>query len=119
VEQIFKDFLTEISPALQTLIVALITLLLGQASVYLNKQRQILNAKLTADQRFLLDLLAERAVQVVEQVYGAQSNQGKLDVAKELVNSELSKVGIVLDLDAIENAIEAQVFKKNQTLPKG
>jgi LL-H family phage holin len=118
-EKFFTDFLTAISPALQTLIVALVTLLLGQASVYLNKQRQILNAKLTADQRFLLDLLAERAVQTVEQIYKNEPNVIKRDEAIALVEAGLEKAGLTVDLNVVVEAIEAQVFEKNQALPKG
>lgn len=118
-EQLFKDFLTEISPALQNLLVLLALFVIGQASEFITKQRAALKAKLSADQQLLLDILAERAVQVIEQIYYTDSNDGKRNRAIAMISAELSKAGIKVDLNVIVNAIEAQVFKKNQALPQG
>jgi hypothetical protein len=118
-EKFFTDFLTEISPALQNLLVLLTLFVIGQASEFIVKQRKLLNTKLTTGQRELLDILALRAVQAVEQVYKSEPNVVKMDKAITLVEEGLEKAGLNIDLDVIVNAVEAQVFQKNQESPKG
>jgi LL-H family phage holin len=113
VEQIFKDFLEAISPALQTLIVTLVTVLLGQLSAYLNKKYQIAKAQLSSDQQYFLEFLVSRAVDTVEQLYKADPAQQKLNAAINIINEALTKAGIVIDERIIVAAIEAQVFTKN------
>jgi len=54
-EQFFREFLEAISPALQALIVALVTVLLGQATVYVQKKYEQLKASVSSDKRYLLD----------------------------------------------------------------
>lgn len=118
-EQAFSEFLGKISGPLQELLVVIFTILAGQAVFYLKTQYQIGKARLSADKQFFLDLIAERAVQTVEQVYKAEPNVVKMDQAIAIVEAGLEKAGLTVDLDTVIGAIEAQVFKKNQALPQG
>lgn len=118
-EAIFKDFLEAISPALQTLIVTLVTVLLGQLTLYLKTQYGLAKAKLSTEQQLLLDILAERAVQTVEQLYNSAPNVVKRDNAIEIIEATLEKAGLSVDANAVLEAVEAQVFKKNAVAPKG
>jgi len=111
-EQFFTDFLEAISPALQTLIISLVTLLLGQASVYVNKKYQELKGNVSADQAHLLDFIVERAVATVEQLYKDAPNEIKRANAIFIAEKALENYGIKIDLNVIEDAIEAAVFDK-------
>lgn len=118
-EQFFKDFLTEISPALQNLLVLLVLALIGQLSEYITKLRAAVKAKTSVDQQLFLDILAESAVRTVAQIYKNADNTSKRKKAITIVEDGLEKAGLKVDLDVIVNAVEAQVFQKNQDLPKG
>lgn len=118
-EQAFAEFLGKISGPLQDLLVAIFTILAGQAVFYLKTQYSIAKTKLSAEQRFYLDIVSQRAVQTVEQLYYSQSNEDKKAKAIAIIESELAKAKLTVDFDVIVNAIEAQVFKKNQALPQG
>ena len=120
-EQIFKDFLEAISPALQTLIVALFTVILGQITAYLNKQYGLAKAKLSAEQRDLLDFVALRTVQTVEQIYRSEDNFTKRTEALAMAKKTLESYGLNIDTVEIANAIEAQVFQQKIVLdtPQG
>jgi len=114
-EQIFKEFLQAISPALQTLIVALVTLLLGQATFYVQKKYEELKASVSSDKRYLLDFLVIRAVQTVEQLYKESPNQEKKDTAIAIVEAALKDFGLSVDIDVIADAVEAGVFQHKET----
>jgi len=111
--QFFKDFLEAITPALQTLIVALVTALLGQASAWMVKQYQLKKAELSYNEQYYLDFFAARAVKTVEQLYFDEESQEKKNSAISIVERALSKYGLNIDVDVIADAIEAAVFKQN------
>lgn len=113
-EQIFKDFLQAISPALQTLIVSLVTLLLGQAAFYLQKKYEELKTNVSSDKRYLLDFLVIRAIQTVEQFYKTETNQDKKDIAIGIVEAALKDFGLSVDIDVIADAVEAGVFQHKE-----
>jgi len=107
-EQIFQNFLDAISPALQTLIAALVTLLLGQASLYVQRKYEALKANASSDQRYFLDFLVNRAVESVEQLYA--DNETKKEEAIKIVEAALKNYGLTVDVDVIADAIESAVF---------
>jgi LL-H family phage holin len=116
-EQFFKDFLTEISPILQNLLVVLVSALVAQVIAYVNKQYGIAKTKLSEGQRALLDFIAYRAVQAVEQLYKSEDSQAKRFEAIAIVEASLKQYGLKVDFDVIVNAIEAQVFERKTSLP--
>lgn len=107
------DFLTEISPALQNLLLAAITLFVGGAVAWIQKQYGIAKGKLSQEQQYLLDFLAERAVQAVEQLYKDEPSQRKRDEAVAIVQQALAGYGIKIEVGVIIASIEAEVFNKN------
>lgn len=117
-EKLFTDFLQAISPALQTLIVTLVTLLLGQATLYVQKKYEQLKTSVSSDKRYLLDFLAIRAIEAVEQLYKEESPKDKKDAAVAMVEAALKDFGLNIDVDVIADAIEAGVFGK-KIEPKG
>ena len=108
--QILKDFAEAISPALQTLLVALVTALLGQASAWMVKQYQIKKVELSQENQYLLDFFVGRAIKTVEQLYFDQPSQEKKDLAIDIVEGLLAKYGFVIDVNVIADAVEAAVF---------
>jgi hypothetical protein len=113
-EQFFKDVLTAISPALQTLIVGLVTLILGQLSAYLHRKYAELKIAVSSDQRYFLDFVVSRAVDTVEQLYGTFGNSIKKTKAVEIAQAALKNYGVNVDLQVIEDAIEAALFGKKE-----
>lgn len=120
-QQIFQDFLTAISPALQTLLIALVTVLLGQATMWLNKHYENQKNQLAQGEQYLLDFFVSRAVRTVEQLYFDKPSQEKLSAAIDIVQSGLTQYGVNIDLGLIKSAIEAAVFSGNfeSNLSKG
>lgn len=109
-EQFFREFLEAISPALQALIVALVTVLLGQATVYVQKKYEQLKASVSSDKRYLLDFLAQRAVETVEQLYKEHLPEEKKTAAVLIVNAALKDFGLSIDAAVVADAIEACLF---------
>jgi len=119
-EQLFKDFLEAISPALQTLLLGLVTIILGQVSLYIKTKWGIAKSQLSSEQQYFLELVARNAVQTVEQVYQKSDNATKRQAAIDMVEESLIKYGVTIDLNAIANVVEAQVFnQKAFEAPKG
>ncbi len=122
-EQIFKDFLQAISPALQATIIALATLLLGQINLYAQKKYEQIKASVASDKRYLLDFIVLRAVETVEQLYKDEAITRKKDEAILITQAALKDFGVSVDVDVIADAIEAAVFAKNRIqneyVPKG
>ena len=114
-EQFFREFLEAISPALQALIVALVTVLLGQATVYVQKKYEQLKASVSSDKRYLLDFLAQRAVETVEQLYKGFLPEEKKAAAVSIVEAALKDFGLSIDVDVVADAIEASLFVHKQT----
>lgn len=112
-EQFFKDFLTEISPALQNLLVVFALAVIAQVSEYLVKLRTAVKAKTSVDQQVFLTILAESAVKTVAQIYHSEANAVKRNRAVSIVNEGLAKAGLKVDLNVVVQAVEAQVFQKN------
>jgi len=110
-EQLFKDFFSAISPALQTLLVALVTAFVGQSVAWLNKKYQIEKGKLSNEQQYTLEFLASRAVKAVEQYYFDAPNSEKKARAISIVERVLDGYGFTVDVDVIASAVEAQVFE--------
>lgn len=111
-EQFFRDFAEAISPALQTLIVALVTALLGQASAWMAKQYQLQKSNLSQENQYLLDFFVIRAVKAVEQLYFDKPSEVKKAEAIAIVEKALAQYSINIDVDVISDAIEAAVFER-------
>ena len=117
-ETIFKDFLEAISPALQTLLVTLVTVVVGQISLYINTKWSTAKVNLSNERRYLLELIARNAVETVEQVYNSSDNMVKKNQAIAIVENSLKEFGLNIDIDVIADVIEAEVFSHKNT-PQG
>lgn len=111
-EQLFLDFAEAISPALQTLLQGVLTLLAAQAVAWLNEQYKLKKSQLSKENQYLLDLVSTHAVRAAEQLY--DDNQTKKEYAISIVEGTLLKSGVKLDIAQIVSAIESQVFLKKQ-----
>lgn len=118
-EQYLKEFLTEISPALQALIITLFTVLLGQINLYVQKKYEEIKASVASDHQYLLDFIVRRAVETVEQLYKGEEPTRKRDEAIAIAQAALKNFGVTVDVAVIANAIEAAVFVRKEDLPKG
>ena len=105
----FKDFLEAISPALQTLLLALVTGLAAQASAWMVKAFQAKRAELRTTEQYLVDMLVSTFVHAAEQVL-TDSNE-KLEYVFANTETALTRYGIVLDADVLYAIIEAKVHQ--------
>lgn len=119
-EQLFKDFLEAISPALQALMLGLVTIILGQVSLYVKTKWNLVQKELSSEKRYFLNLVVSNAVDTVEQLYKTASNVEKKEAAIDIIEKTLSSYGVTMDFDLIANAIEAEIFsRKPQTTALG
>lgn len=109
-EQFFIDFAEAISPALQTLLEAVLTLLAAQASAWMYKQYQHQRAQLDTQQQYFLDFIVGQAVRAAEQLYKEKKGAEKKAYVFGIVEKELAARGIKLDIDVLDAKIEAAVF---------
>ena len=114
-EQFFKDFFVQISPALQTLLVSIVTLATGMATAWLKSKWDVEKVNLSAQQQYLLRLVVSAAVDAANQV--KVDNKEKLAYAFDVAEKALAGYGVTVDIDVIYAAIEAQVLnsKKGDT----
>ena len=103
----FKDFLEAISPALQTLLLALVTGLAAQASAWMVKAFQIKRAELSAEEKYLVDTMVSTFVHAAEQVL--VDGKDKLEYVFENTEAALATYGIVVDADVLYATIEGKV----------
>lgn len=109
-----NNFATDISPALQELLTAVAVWLVAQVTMYFREQYKLRKAELSREHQYILEIIAQNAVQAAEQLY--DSNEAKRAHAISIVEQALAKYGINLDLDVVVSAIESAVFSKNQSL---
>lgn len=109
-----NNFATDISPALQELLTAVAVWLVAQVTMYFREQYKLRKAELSREHQYILEIIAQNAVQAAEQLY--DSNEAKRTHAISIVEQSLAKYGINLDLDVVVSAIESAVFSKNQSL---
>lgn len=107
-EQFFTDFLTAISPALQTLLQALVLALIAQAVQYVRAKYLEAKAILSSEQKYILEMVVSSAIRAAEQLY--TDSGAKRAYAIATAEKHLKAYGIVLDLEIIAAEIEAQVF---------
>jgi len=113
ISQLLKDFAEAISPAVQVLFQAILVGLSAQVSAWLYKTYQLKKNELSREQQYLLELVARNAVHAAEQVL--VDNADRRAYAFDAVERQLKQYGLVIDIDVIYSAIEAEVGK----LPHG
>ena len=111
-EKFFLDFANAISPALQTLLQGIFTLLAAQAVAWMKKQYDLKKSELSREQQYLLELVASHAVQAAEQMYEDSYEKKKEAILN--VQKSLEQYGVKLDVGLIITAVESAVFVKNQ-----
>lgn len=109
-EQFFLDFAEAISPALQTLLISLLSALVAYVIAFVKKQADLLKAKLTQEQQVIFEILAEKAVSAAEQIYKSEESQEKKQFAIQYLERNLEKLGLSVDFDTIVAEIESAVF---------
>ena len=109
-EQFFIDFASAISPALQTLLEAVLTLIAAQVSAWLFKQYQNQRAQLDAQQQWAVDFVVTQAVRAAQQLYKDKQGKEKKAYAFSVAENELAKRGLAIDLDILNTKIEAAVY---------
>jgi len=109
-----KDFLTLISPAVQVLLTTLVTALVPIVAMYLRRYLLTLDVeakrRLSAQEYYLARTIVGGLVRAAEQVY--DEGQGKLKKKYVIARAEgmLSRYGLELDLDTLENLLEDLVL---------
>jgi LL-H family phage holin len=97
---------------LNTLIIALVPVLVGGLGFVGNAVMNYLKARTTKEQFALLQELAVQAVRAVEQTAKSEVGKAKLEQARVIVRAQLITKGIVLDEEAITASIEAAVYQE-------
>jgi LL-H family phage holin len=70
----------------------------------------ILKQKLGRDKLNRILVYVEAAVTAAEQLYNSEQGQEKKAYVLEYLNTELAKNGLTVDMETLENLIEAQVL---------
>lgn len=107
--EVFKSFAEAVSPALQTLLLALVTALAAQASAWMVKAFQSKRVELSTTEQYLVDMLVGSFVHAAEQVL--VDGKDKLEYVFANTETALTRYGIVLDADVLYAIIEANVHK--------
>ena len=100
-----------VSDIVNAAIVALIPMLIGGVA-YLGRQvAAYIKARTNAEAYGMIEKIAATVVASVEQTLASDEGQDKKAAAVALVAAEALKRGIDLDLEQIENAVEAAVLR--------
>lgn len=112
----WREVLTAISPALQTLLVALVTALVPVVGLYIRRLALCTEAKLRASMSAaewnLALTIAAPFVSAAEELFESGDGPAKLDYVKAMVMTQLQQYGIKLDLDALEGIIHSLVWEE-------
>lgn len=104
-----------ISQALQTLILATVPVLAGLAARWINVKYQAERARLTEQQRYMLDAFIRTVVFAAEQLKVTEQIDNKLDYVEMLVQDWVDNHGLTMNAEEIRARIEAAV---KQEFPK-
>lgn len=110
--QFLEDFFVAISPALQSLLEAVLVALVGVITAWVTKLYQTQKTKLSIGQQEILELIVSNAVVAAQQV--AKTGEDKLAYSFDIVEKTLTKYGISVDVDVIYAMIEAKVFDNKE-----
>jgi hypothetical protein len=110
--QFLTDFFVAISPALQTLLQAVVVALAGVITAWVTKLYQTQKTKLSLGQQEILDLVVANAVVAAQQV--AKTGEEKLAYSFDIAEKALARYGITVDADVIYAMIEAKVFDNKE-----
>ena len=110
-EKFFTDFLAAVSPALQTLILSLATVFAAQIVAYVNKQIGIVNAELSTNQQYFLQLIISDLMQAAQQIYKESSGDVKKAYVVSRAQALIKQSGLNIDIAAISSAVEAEYYK--------
>jgi LL-H family phage holin len=101
---------------LNTLIIAIVPVLVGGLGFVGNAVMNYLKARTTKEQFALLQELATQAVRAVEQTSKTEIGKAKLEKARLIVRAQLLTKGITLDEESITASIEAAVYHEFGTV---
>lgn len=113
-EQFFIDFFEVISPALQALLQSVTVAAIGMLVAWVKAKYDTERAKLSGEQRYILDLIVASAVKAAEQV--KDDGAGKLAYAFDIAEKALKQYGLTVDIDVLYSAIEAEVFDQKKDI---
>lgn len=100
-----------VSDIVNAAIVALIPVAIGGIA-YLGRQvAGYLKARMNAEAYAMVEKIAATVVASVEKTLASEEGQVKKDAAVALVQAEALKRGISLDIEQLENAVEAAVLR--------
>lgn len=106
----------ELSPIIQqvieVVILSLLPPLLALAGVWLRRQAQLLEARIGQENFRLAESIIRSLVQAAEQGGVIGAIEDKQTWVLERAEKALAEKGIVLDLDAISDLVEAAVWKE-------
>lgn len=117
-EQFFRDFLSAVSPALQTLILSCVTVLAGQAVAWVRSEYLTKKALLSSENQYYLELLITQLTHAAEQIYGEKNGAEKKAFVIQKAQEIVASAGLNIDLAQIDATIEGIVFS-NPLIPNG
>jgi len=104
------DWKTVLSEFVQVFLMALAPILAGIFTAWAVQQFKLAKGKLTQEQLYWLELVANTAVKAAEQAKLGGYISDKREYAFELIEQQLKQYGYTFDLDVIYAAIEAAVM---------
>ena len=105
----------------QTILVIALPILFTYVTKWVNAQLKVVQANLTAEQRYFLESVSQTAVKVVEQLKAngvaelTVNPQAALDYAVSIVQHEVDAAGYPIDVASIVHAIE-EAYRNNVVL---
>ncbi len=100
-----------VSDIVNALIVGLVPVVIGGLGYLGTQVAKYLRARMNAEAYAMVEKIAATVVASVEQTLASEEGQMKKDAAVALVQAEALKRGITLDIEQLENAVEAAVLR--------
>ena len=100
-----------VSDIVNAAIVAIIPVAIGGIAYLGREIARYLKARMNAEAYAMVEKIAATVVASVEQTLASEEGQMKKDAAVALVQAEALKRGITLDIEQLENAVEAAVLR--------
>jgi len=100
-----------VSDLVNAVIVALVPVVIGGLGYLGTQVAKYLRARMNAEAYAMIEKIAATVVASVEQTLASEEGRVKKDAAVALVQAEALKRGISLDLEQLENAVEAAVLR--------
>lgn len=99
------------SDLVNAVVIALVPVVIGGIGYLGTQIARYLRARMNAEAYAMLEKIASTVVASVEKTLASEDGQVKKDAALALVQAEALKRGITLDLEQLENAVEAAVLR--------